>query len=84
MTHNQATIVAPHALVLAAGPGVRFGGRKLDALYRDRPLLWHVLGVVQAACERRLNDGGCVVVGADDENTDRVAREAGPHRSRQP
>jgi len=37
MTHNQATIVAPHALVLAAAQGVRFGGRKLDALCRGRP-----------------------------------------------
>lgn len=55
-----------HALVLAAGPGRRFGGDKLHALYRGRPLLSHVVDVVVAARKRGLLDGGHVVVAAGD------------------
>jgi CTP:molybdopterin cytidylyltransferase MocA len=54
-------------LVLAAGQGRRFGGGKLLASYRGRPLLSHVLDVVAAALERDVLGGGLVVVGADDE-----------------
>jgi CTP:molybdopterin cytidylyltransferase MocA len=59
--------VRAYGLVLAAGQGRRFGGGKLLASYRGRPLLSHVLGVVVAALERGVLGGGLVVVGADDE-----------------
>jgi len=56
-------------LVLAAGKGLRFGGGKLLASYRGRPLLSHVLDVVGAACERRILKGGCAVAFAEDEDS---------------
>jgi molybdenum cofactor cytidylyltransferase len=59
--------VKAYGLVLAAGQGRRFGGGKLLASYRGRPLLSHVLDVVVAALERNVLEGGLVVVGADDE-----------------
>jgi CTP:molybdopterin cytidylyltransferase MocA len=56
-----------HALVLAAGRGSRFGGRKLQARYLDQPLLAYPLAVVAAARERGLIGGGHVVIPEDDE-----------------
>jgi CTP:molybdopterin cytidylyltransferase MocA len=56
-----------HALVLAAGRGNRFGGRKLQARYRNQPLLAYPLAVVADARERGLIDTGHVVVPAGDE-----------------
>ncbi|HEU4682104.1 MAG TPA: nucleotidyltransferase family protein [Gemmatimonadales bacterium] len=56
-----------HALILAAGQGRRFGGGKLHAPYRERPLLSYVLDVAEAALERDLIDGGHVIVGGDDD-----------------
>jgi CTP:molybdopterin cytidylyltransferase MocA len=53
---------ACHALVLAAGEGRRFGGDKLEARLRGRPLLDHVLEVVRAARARGLLEGGVVVL----------------------
>ena len=67
--------VAP--LVLAAGKGLRFGGGKLLASYRGRPLLSHVLDVVRAAVERRLLKGGCAVVSAQDEDSRALVEQAG-------
>jgi molybdenum cofactor cytidylyltransferase len=55
------------ALVLAAGQARRFGGGKLLAPYRGRPLLTHVLDVVQGGCKRGLLQGGQVVVGLKDD-----------------
>ena len=54
------------ALVLAAGEGRRFGGGKLHALYRGRPLLSYVLDVVGTARQRGLIEGGHVVIAAAD------------------
>jgi molybdenum cofactor cytidylyltransferase len=64
-------------LVLAAGKGLRFGGGKLLASYRGRPLLSHVLDVVGAAYERGILKGGCAVVSAEDEDSQALVEKAG-------
>jgi CTP:molybdopterin cytidylyltransferase MocA len=53
---------ACRALVLAAGEGRRFGGDKLEARLRGRPLLDHVLDVVRAARAGGLLEAGVVVL----------------------
>lgn len=65
-----------HAVVLAAGLGQRFGGGKLHALYRGRPLLSHVLAVVEGARNQGLLDQGHVVVAAGDEQAATLVRGA--------
>ena len=65
------------ALVLAAGMGSRFGGGKLHALYRGKPLLSYVLDVVAAARQRGLIDGGHVVIAAGDDRAAVLAGGAG-------
>ena len=64
-------------LVLAAGNGLRFGGGKLLASYRGRPLLSHVLDVVRAACERGILKGGCAVISAEDDDSRALVEKAG-------
>jgi molybdenum cofactor cytidylyltransferase len=64
-------------LVLAAGNGLRFGGGKLLASYRGRPLLSHVLDVVRAARERGILEGGCAVVAAEDHDARALVEKAG-------
>jgi molybdenum cofactor cytidylyltransferase len=66
-----------YALILAAGQGRRFGGAKLHALYRKRPLLSYVLDVAEAARERGLVDGGHVVVGGEDDEARDLVRHSG-------
>ncbi len=66
-----------HALILAAGQSRRFGGGKLHALHRGRPLLSHVLDVVAGGRKRGLLDGGHVVVAAGDERGLALVRTAG-------
>lgn len=56
-----------HALLLAAGRGSRFGGGKLQAEYRHRPLLTYPLALIAAARNRGLVDGGYAVIPAHDE-----------------
>jgi molybdenum cofactor cytidylyltransferase len=72
--HNGAPL---HGLVLAAGQGRRFGGGKLLASYRGRPLLSHVLDVVVAACNQGVLGGGHVVVAADDDRSRKLTENAG-------
>lgn len=71
----QAKRLSLHALVLAAGRGRRFGGSKLQALYRDQPLLAYPLALVAAARERGLIDGGHTVIGVDDDASRRMVRD---------
>jgi molybdenum cofactor cytidylyltransferase len=71
----QAKRLSLHALVLAAGRGTRFGGSKLQARYRNRPLLAYPLAVVAAAGERGLIDGGQVVIATDDAASLELVRE---------
>jgi CTP:molybdopterin cytidylyltransferase MocA len=54
-----------HAVVLAAGLGTRFGpaGAKLQAGWRGRPLIVHVLSTIALARETGLLGGGVVVYG---------------------
>ena len=64
-----------HALVLAAGRGSRFGGSKLQARYRDQPLLAYPLALVAAARERGLIGGGHIVIPANDEASCGLVRD---------
>lgn len=70
-------LAAPlHAVVLAAGAGTRFGGGKLRADYRGRPLLAWALDAAFAAPTA----GVTLVTGADACETGAVAREAAAGR----
>lgn len=66
-----------HALILAAGESRRFGGGKVHALFRGKPLLSYVLDVVGAARQRGLIGGGHVVVGVGDDRAVALANAAG-------
>ena len=61
MTTVEETIARLEAIVLAAGAGSRFGGRKLTAPWRDGVLLDGALTAAFAAPVRTV----CVVTGAD-------------------
>lgn len=65
-----------HALVLAAGAGTRFGGGKLLAMMRGRPLVAHALEAALAAQAT----GVTLVVGADAAAVAAVGREAADAR----
>lgn len=54
------------AIVLAAGSGRRFGGDKLTAEFRGRPLLAHCLDAVSRAIGERILENGVVVCPARD------------------
>lgn len=80
------TPVPVGALVLAAGLGRRFGGAKLLAPWRDRPVVSYALDAVALARDRGWLTTGVVVHRPDDLETPRMARERGlePHRNSRP
>ena len=65
-----------HAVVLAAGRGERFGGLKLLAPLRGRPLLWHALASLRPLLDDGLLAGGCAVVPADSPALTALVSEA--------
>ena len=74
------------AVVLAAGLGRRFGGAKLLAKWRGRPIISYVLETIAEAREGGALACGVVVHGPDDHETRRMAMEAGlePHVNTRP
>jgi len=69
--------MAPHALLLAAGSGTRFGSHKLLALWRGRPLVGHAIACVTALRDRGLVDGVTAVVRQGDEAVEALLRQSG-------
>ncbi len=65
------------ALVLAAGQSRRFGGAKLLARFRGRPLATHVFDTVAAARETGCVARAAAVIASGDEAVEALAREAG-------
>jgi molybdenum cofactor cytidylyltransferase len=63
--------------VLAAGRAQRFGGAKLLAPFRGRPLAAHVLEVVRAARSAGLIAEACAVVPGEDERLQSLVRQSG-------
>jgi CTP:molybdopterin cytidylyltransferase MocA len=67
----------PHALLLAAGTGTRFGSHKLLALWRGRPLVSHVIALLATLRDRGLVSGITGVVRSGDEGVSALLRQAG-------
>ena len=65
------------ALVLAAGEGRRFGGAKLLAPLRGRPVVQHVLAAVDLARLEGILAGGVAVIPAGDERLRDIVLAAG-------
>jgi molybdenum cofactor cytidylyltransferase len=65
------------AVILAAGRSRRFGGDKLLADWRGRPLLWYVLDVTAAARASGSLADARVVVAANDDPVVALARSVG-------
>lgn len=63
--------------MLAAGQAQRFGGGKLMARFRGRPLVAHVLEVAKAARRAGLIAEACAVVPEEDEPLRFLVRQAG-------
>jgi molybdenum cofactor cytidylyltransferase len=66
----------PHALLLAAGTGSRFGGHKLLALWRGVPLVSHAVTLITRLRDRGLLAGATAVVRADDDRVTALLRQA--------
>lgn len=69
--------MAVHALLLAAGPGSRFGGPKLLHPWAGRPLVAHVIGLIAGLRDHGRLAGACAVVREGDEGVAALARQAG-------
>jgi len=67
----------PHALLLAAGTGTRFGSNKLLALWRGRPLLSHVVATITSLRDRDVVSGATAVLRDGDEQAAGLLRQAG-------
>jgi molybdenum cofactor cytidylyltransferase len=67
------------AIVLAAGRSTRFGGSKLLASFRGRPLVAHAFAASALALRRGLTRQAFAVVGPGDAAIAALAREAGLH-----
>lgn len=65
------------AVVLAAGHGRRFGGGKLGAMLRGKPILSHVCDAVARALQAGVVGWGLVVVAADDPAAAALVERAG-------
>ena len=67
----------PHALLLAAGTGIRFGSNKLLALWRGRPLVGHQSPSSPSLRDRGIATGATAVVRAGDDPVAGLLRQAG-------
>lgn len=67
----------PHALLLAAGPGRRFGSQKLLVPWRGRPLLSHVIACIVALRDAGEISGVTAVVPPGDGGVAALARQSG-------
>jgi CTP:molybdopterin cytidylyltransferase MocA len=67
----------PHALLLAAGRGTRFGSQKLLAIWRGRPLIGHAIALIATLRDRGALAGATAVVRTGDEGVAALVRQAG-------
>jgi CTP:molybdopterin cytidylyltransferase MocA len=67
----------PHALLLAAGSGTRFGSNKLLTLWRGRPLVSHAIAAIAALRDHGVVAGATAVVRAGDQPVADLVRQAG-------
>lgn len=67
----------PHALLLAAGAGTRFGSQKLLAIWRGRPLVGHAIALITALRDRGAIAGATAVVRKGDEAVAALVRQSG-------
>lgn len=67
----------PHALLLAAGSGIRFGSNKLLTLWRGRPLVSHAIAAVAALRDQGIVADAAAVVRAGDQQVTDLIRQAG-------
>jgi molybdenum cofactor cytidylyltransferase len=74
---SAASAPSPYGLILAAGRGTRFGGRKLLAPVRGRPLVQHVIDAVTAARAGGTLSGAAAVVAASDVALQDLLRQQG-------
>ena len=67
----------PHALLLAAGSGTRFGSNKLLAIWHGRPLVSHSIAAIAALRDQGVVAGATAVVRAGDQPVTDLIRQAG-------
>lgn len=67
----------PHALLLAAGSGTRFGSNKLLTLWRGRPLVGYSIATISALRDQGVVTGATAVVQTGDQSVMDLIRQAG-------